>query len=61
MPHPNAASPSSAIPLSGTVAQLILLEPSLGSPAALPLLLARLMGICWVEEEAEATDPGDGE
>lgn len=53
MPHLNAALPSLAIPLTGPVAQLIRLEPSLGSPAALPLLLARLSDICWVEEEPE--------
>lgn len=55
MPHPNGASSPSVTTLTGTAAQLIRLEPTLGSPAALPLLLARLADICWVEEEP--TDP----
>ncbi len=61
MPHPNTESPP-ALRFSGPAAQLVRLDPSLGIPAAMPLLLSRLMDICWVEEEAtDSANPGDGE
>ena len=59
MPHPSISSPPGTLPSNGMVAQMIRLEPSLGAPALLPLLLARLADICWVEEEP--ADPGERE
>ncbi len=56
MPHPNGESPLSTPQPTGAAAQLIRLEPILGSPGAKPLLLARLLDICWVEDE----DPEPG-
>lgn len=56
MPHPNSESPLSTPQPVGAAAQLIRLEPILGSPGAKPLLLARLLDICWVEDEDP--DPG---